>query len=62
MSNLERLCCLMTLKKEPIVSAIALPDTEIHKRKIVEIQNSLKRLGIKVFFVSEQKVVDYFDE
>lgn len=53
---------VVDLGNEHIVSAIALPDTEIHKRKIDEIQPPLKCLGIKVFFVSSQKVVDYFDE
>ncbi len=51
---------VVDLGNEHILSVIVLPDTEIHKRKIVEIQNSLKHLGIKGFFVSGQKVVDYF--
>ncbi|MBO0474496.1 hypothetical protein JZO86_12385 [Enterococcus ureasiticus] len=42
------------------ISAIALPDNSMHKKQIDQIQRPLKQLGIKVFLVSKDSVLDYF--
>lgn len=41
------------------ISAIALPNNSMHKKQIDQIQRPLKQLGIKVFLVSKENVLDY---
>lgn len=51
---------ILNLECKNHISAIALPDNATHKKQINEIQVPLKQLGIKVFFVSKQSVLEYF--
>ncbi|MBO0423090.1 hypothetical protein [Enterococcus plantarum] len=42
------------------ISAIALPNNATHRKQIDQIQTPLKQLGVKVFLVSKDNVLDYF--